>query len=278
MPEEKYTRCPACKTIFRVTPHQLAIRAGQVRCGQCQTVFDGNAQLLPVAAPVRHSDDEYDEATMGPATMTLRMPHASPAGPAAAAPAGVEPAAATIAGMAARPATYNERFSWPEQERKRRSASVLYAVGVPLLVLLLAGQAVYHFRDTVAARWPVMRPALLGLCRLAGCAIEPVREIDSLSIEASDLQADPAHRGLLVLTATLRNRAGWALSYPYVELTLTDARDQTVARRALLPAEYAGGTVDVAGGIPANGEVPIKLFIDASATSQAGYRLYLFYP
>ena len=69
-----------------------------------------------------------------------------------------------------------------------------------------------------------------------------------LSIEASDLQADPAHRGLLILTATLRNRAAWPLAYPYLELTLTDAQDRVVVRRALAPADYAGGTVDLAAG------------------------------
>ena len=41
MAEEKFTRCPGCNTIFRVTPPQLALRAGQVRCGHCRTVFDG---------------------------------------------------------------------------------------------------------------------------------------------------------------------------------------------------------------------------------------------
>ena len=65
---------------------------------------------------------------------------------------------------------------------------------------------------------------------------------------------------------------------PYLELTLTDASDQVVVRRALPPAEYAGGTADVGTGIAANGEAVVRLFIDASATTQAGYRLYLFYP
>ncbi len=99
-----------------------------------------------------------------------------------------------------------------------------------------------------------------------------------LSIEASDLQADPAHRGLLILTATLRNRATWPLAYPHLELTLTDAQDRVVVRRALAPADYAGGTADLQKGIAPNGEVALKVFIDASATSQAGYRLYMFYP
>jgi hypothetical protein len=81
-----------------------------------------------------------------------------------------------------------------------------------------------------------------------------------------------------MLTATLRNRAGWALAYPHLELTLTDAQDQVVVRRALAPAEYVGAGADLVGGIPANSEVAVKLFIDASATTQAGYRLYAFYP
>jgi glycine hydroxymethyltransferase len=39
------TACPLCSTVFRVTPEQLRVRAGKVRCGQCQGVF--NALLKP---------------------------------------------------------------------------------------------------------------------------------------------------------------------------------------------------------------------------------------
>lgn len=34
------TRCPHCRTTFRVTPDQLKIRQGRVRCGSCQAVFN----------------------------------------------------------------------------------------------------------------------------------------------------------------------------------------------------------------------------------------------
>ena len=61
-------------------------------------------------------------------------------------------------------------------------------------------------------------------------------------------------------------------------MTLTDAQDRVVVRRALAPADYAGGTADLPAGIAPNGEVAVKMFIDASATAQAGYRLYMFYP
>ena len=169
------------------------------------------------------------------------------------------------------------------QRARRRGAraSLLYAVAIVLLVLLVAAQAAFHFRDAIVdvlARRPV--PRFARLCAVAGCAIRPLRDaaMSHLSIEASDLQADPAHRGLLILTATLRNRAGWPLAYPHLELTLTDAQDRIVVRRALAPADYAGGTADLQRGIAPNGEIALKVFIDASATSQAGYRLYMFYP
>ena len=71
-------------------------------------------------------------------------------------------------------------------------------------------------------------------------------------IEASDLQADPAHRGLLILTATIRNRAPYAIGYPHLELTLTDAQDQVVVRRALAPADYVSGTANTPAGIAGN--------------------------
>jgi len=49
-------------------------------------------------------------------------------------------------------------------------------------------------------------------------------------------------------------------------------------RRALAPPDYMRGIVDLTHGIPGNGEAQVKLFVDASATTQAGYRLYLFFP
>ena len=151
-------------------------------------------------------------------------------------------------------------------------------IAIPALAAALVLQALFHFRDALAAHAPSTKPMLTRACALVGCAIHPLKDVAALSIDASDLQADPAHRGLLILTATIRNRAPYAIGYPHLELTLTDAQDQVVVRRALGPPDYVSGTANTAAGIAGNGEVPVKLFIDASATSQAGYRLYLFFP
>jgi len=278
MLEEQYTRCPGCRTIFRVTPQQLAIREGQVRCGHCQTVFDGNANMISLAPQPRAAPagDDIDEAALGPPTVTLRSAQAlKPAvseTPPPSAPSGET-------GEAIGEIAYEERFAWSQRKKRRgRKLNGLMAVAIPLLVLLLFTQVAIHFRDAIAAHWPAASPALTRACVALGCAVRPLRDASGLAIDGSDLQADPAHKGLLILTATVRNRAPWPVAHPNIELTLTDAQDQPVVRRALTPSEYAGGTADLKNGIPPNGETAVKLFIDASATMQSGYRLFLFYP
>lgn len=280
--EEKYTRCPGCKTIFRVTPQQLAIRSGQVRCGHCQTVFDGLTALVSLA-PRPRQEPELDEAALGPPTVTLRSAQALQPAPEDSA----ERPEPSVRGSRAEPVeaaqpkseiAYATRFAWQEKKQRRRLPAWAYAAMLPVLVLLLAAQALFHFRDAIAAHWPMTKPALIRLCAVARCEVRPLQDISALSIEASDLQADPAHRGLLILTLTIRNRAPFALGYPYVELTLSDTQERVVVRRAFSPQDYLSGAADPGNGFAANSELAIKLFIDASATSQAGYQVYLFYP
>jgi len=46
------TRCPQCSTSFRITPEQLRAKAGKVRCGHCQAIFDAFDSLIDDTGPV----------------------------------------------------------------------------------------------------------------------------------------------------------------------------------------------------------------------------------
>ena len=275
MPAEKFTRCPSCRTVFRVTAAQLEMRGGQVRCGHCKAVFDGHEHMISLAprSPEEEAHDD-DEMALGPPTVTLRS--AQSLTPAA------QPLSATAAAARAHFDIDEDDAAPPPVKpappSPRRWQRVLWGAAIPLLALALLLQAVFHFRDAVASRWPAANPALTRMCDVVGCVLRPMREITDLSIDSSDLQADPAHKGLLILSATIRNRAAHALGYPYLELTLSNAQDQIVVRRAFAPGEYLSGAANLDSGIAGNAELTVKLFIDASTTSQAGYQVYLFYP
>lgn len=160
----------------------------------------------------------------------------------------------------------------------RRGARWAYAVMALLLAITLAGQAIYHFRHSLAAEYPRLRPHLSAACVAIGCAIDPLHNKDDITIEAHDLQADPAHQGLLILQTTLRNQSRHSIAFPHMELELNDLGGRPIVRRIFAPVEYAGGAADFTNGMPANAEWNVKIFLDASSVSAGGYNLYLFYP
>ena len=293
MSEPVITRCPGCRTAFRVTPEQLALREGQVRCGQCRAVFDANDHLVAGPARAPEAVEAAPTAKANEAPPPQRAAEAAPAEANEAAPQAAEagtPITETVERAGAQPSAHADadadalvpldgarQHEWRPRKRLRERQSALYALAAVALVVLLGAQALFEYRDALAAHAPFTRPVLDAACRMAGCAIAPLRDASALLIEASDLEADPAHKGLLKLSATVRNRAPYPIAYPHLELTLTDAAENVVARRAFPPATYVEPGAP-SSGIAPNGEVLVRLYLDASATSQAGYRVYLFYP
>ena len=45
-PSDQATRCPACKTVFRVVADQLRVSEGWVRCGRCTHVFNAAENMV----------------------------------------------------------------------------------------------------------------------------------------------------------------------------------------------------------------------------------------
>jgi predicted Zn finger-like uncharacterized protein len=75
-----------------------------------------------------------------------------------------------------------------DDRRKRRSRSGLWGVATLLVLLLLIGQAIWSFRDSIAANMPATRPALEKACALFGCRVGYLRDPARLSIESSSLE------------------------------------------------------------------------------------------
>lgn len=158
---------------------------------------------------------------------------------------------------------------------QKRKATITIAV---LLVLLLFAQGIHFFRHTLAASLPGLKPMLNGYCALLSCTVDLPRELDALSIESSELEADAKLVNVITLHALLRNRSGHAQAWPSLELTLTDLRDQVIARRAFHPADYLRDKEALQKGIGRNREQEIALHLDTSDLRPSGYRLLLFYP
>jgi predicted Zn finger-like uncharacterized protein len=290
-----YTRCPHCDTYFRVSREQLQASSGQVCCGRCQRVFDAFATLssqLPAAAagsarapggpePSSSTPSVPPEPQHSPLSAASRAPNppreqpdasTQPTPPPVSAiPTASEPGGPEIL-------TLPDDLFGPGAMRPDAGRRWPWALGNALLLLALLVQGLFFFATELAVRLPQFRPQLTEACRWLGCAVALPRVPDQLFIEASDLQVlNVARPGEVLLTATVRNRAGVTQELPLIELTLTDALNQTTARKVFYPADYMDKAQPQEQGIGANQEIPVKLYLDTGDIKPAGYRLYLFF-
>ncbi|HUN67597.1 MAG TPA: DUF3426 domain-containing protein, partial [Burkholderiales bacterium] len=155
-----------------------------------------------------------------------------------------------------------------------------WALGALLALIGLAAQCALYFRTEIAVLLPETRIHLAAACAALGCDLKLPRRPKLMAIESSDLQADGRRDNLIVLNAVLRNQAPFAQEYPALELTLTDERDEALARRVLLPADYLAGTASsqIAQGMGAGADAALRVFFDTGGLRAVGYRMYLFFP
>lgn len=278
------TQCPECSTCFKVSQNQLDAYEGLVRCGRCQAVFNATAHLR---------DDEPSPQLDLPIMQEEAQPTviASPSeqSPEAKIPDESEPTAEKTGlkqDKALPPVTLAQHITIDEgalerhlaaPKKKKKKRRWPWVIGCLLLLILLLAQAAYFFRIELAARLPGLKPALTSYCALLKCTIPLPRKIELISIESSDLEADPVLANIITLHAILRNQAPYAQAYPDFELTFTDTQDRVVARRTFKPGEYLKPEDNEKQGLASNRESSIRVRLDTTDLKPTGYRLFLYY-
>ena len=264
------TQCPTCKTRFKVSQEQLDAHQGLVRCGRCQSVFNATEYLqdnpnssqldLPLAPEIL---PDFEVPVEIPVEVAPEPPPT---------PLNVDLQIETS------PRAEHKYLELQDVEPVRKKRNGLWLAGILLLVVILFAQTAYFFRIELAANQPGLKPLLLSYCQLLRCSVPLPQKADLMSIESSDLEANPAQPNIITLNVQLSNHATYAQTYPNLELTLTDSQDRPLAIRTFRPVEYLRKDDDERQGLAANHELSVKLNLDTNDLKPAGYRLLLFYP
>lgn len=162
-----------------------------------------------------------------------------------------------------------------EREARWQGSGVRKAL-VALTLLLAAGlaaQMAHQFRDGLAARMPAVEPALQLWCRWTGCTIDAPRRLDQIVVESTAL-AKGATAEVFRLSIVLRNKAPTVAALPWIDLSLTDANGQLVARRAMNPDDFRTSSKMIRAGA----EVNLQAALSTGAWRVTGYTVEIFYP
>jgi predicted Zn finger-like uncharacterized protein len=238
------THCPQCDTAFKVSPQQLELAKGWVRCGRCAHVFE--------------------------AALHFETPPDIPAPPlpSADAPSLFRAAMATAEAIPqVKPALANASTD----EKMDPALPLGWLVGAGVLVLAFLMQWVVAQRNWLVAEEPALRPVLSALC---ACEVTWPREPEAVLIESSSFTESP--QGGYTVQLRLKNTQHHPVAMPALELSLTDLQDQVLVRRVFTAEELSGKD-----HVQALRDVRSTLNFDLDEkVSQrvTGFRAFVFYP
>ncbi len=222
-----YTQCPACLTTFKVTPAQLKISQGMVRCGICSAIFHAEQRLLQiaaketsetVAAPTSSKKNKRGRTNKNKSGLKHSARHAQ----------SDDALLSDIPIITERRAVARERSAWK---------TALWSLANLSLALLLTGQFMFFYHDELG-RIPAWRPAMTQFCQRAGCELLPLQDIGQIELLQTSIAPHPQYENALRIRTTLVNRASFAQTYPLIEVSLTNNAGNVIARRNFSSAQY----------------------------------------
>ncbi len=230
-----YVQCPACLTTFKVTLAQLEVRGGLVRCGICSSIFQAEERLLQMPPPAspeaaataqeetpsskKHRRKRAEKSRRR--TDRRRSDKIKSLNSKLAKEADI-PTITELSGLV-RP-----RFRW---------SAVFWGMGDVLLLVLLAVQFVFFYRDELAMN-PAWRPWVVEFCRYADCELRPQQDIARIELLQTTIAPHPQYENALRIRTTLVNRAAFRQASPWLEVSLTSNAGTVLARRTFAPAQY----------------------------------------
>lgn len=265
-----YTQCPACLTTFKVTPAQLEARGGMVRCGICSAVFHAEQRLLQVQPETKPAKTAQEVTATKNDKRRSAVKNRRRSGRRRSDKLQV------IDEKLAHEADFPTITKQPLFARPRlHISSLLWGFGSLTLLMLLAGQFGYFYRNELATI-PEWRPYLVDICLYAGCELRPLRDVGRIELLQTSIAPHPQYENALRIRATLVNRAAFRQAYPWMEVSLTSNAGNVIARRAFSPIQYSETPLE--GALTPNVVATALLDITNPDGKAVGYEIRLVTP
>ena len=199
-----YTQCEQCKAIFRVNMREVTVAKGQLRCGECNAIFNAT-KSLSTTMPASFKELESAEKTANIDTHKELIPPHIEKRSVQATPLKFTVKENKKASKSIKSSVTKKTINW----------SILAAL---FLLLSLVAQVAYN-----------KRYLFLGT---------PLHEPEKIQMLNHNIFAHPNEPDVLLISAQIENIAKKAQPYPVLELSLKDTQSTLIAFRRFLPKDY----------------------------------------
>jgi predicted Zn finger-like uncharacterized protein len=141
-----------------------------------------------------------------------------------------------------------------------------------VLLLVLAGQLVNHFRGMLATV-PSVGPTVRAVYGALGIPIVPrwnVRAYQARQLGATVSGSNPRQ---ITVRASIANRGPWPLPLPLLRVTLQDRYGRTIAARDISPRDYLPTSAPPAAMLPAGGRIDAIVAFENPGPQAIGFEI-----
>ena len=250
-----FTRCHACHTVHPINAELLARGGGKFRCGKCHKINNALEALF----------DQWPEASQQGAR------------------AGDLPEL----GIMLAPGGRGENPDNPEETANGSDASggptgyqpprnawirVLWITTAVVLTLVISFYLAVFFQLPVLNQ-PWLQPVLITLGIKQAANASPASNAEAIELLARTMEPHPSRPGVLLLTASIVNRADVRQPYPDVDVTLVDIGGRRLSRKLFKPGDYLTRSAELRSGMAPGGHLTFSLEIEDPGNEATGFEL-----
>lgn len=145
------------------------------------------------------------------------------------------------------------------QEPRNAGVSVFWLGCAILLLIGLAAQAGWHYKDPLLKRYPAAVPYAERACVVLGCELNQVEALEPIQLVSRDVRTHPRYENALLVNASMVNTGPETISFPTVQLGLFDPTGTAIGIRQFAPQEYLDKSIEIDTGIPPGRSVHVVL-------------------
>lgn len=241
MEDSLLTKCPHCKTLFRIQHDHLAVADGEVRCGVCFKVFNAQAEGLAygehdtVTLSSTSEKKEQSKTSKEEAAQLVRNLELKEREKQAEKEIATQPDAATIDLLTIEEESVEQIFSSPH--RKSMDRPWLWGTLSILSMLLLATQWLVLNHEQYSAN-PKWRPWYQAVCQTLGCELNLFTAPEQIKTERLAIKSHPDYLNVLVVDLIISNQAPFPQAMPTLDIAFYDINGATLSSRRFQPPEY----------------------------------------
>jgi predicted Zn finger-like uncharacterized protein len=158
----------------------------------------------------------------------------------------------------------------PPRSRFQRWRWALFVIAF----VLIAVQVVWYLLPSWIAN-PEQRWLPEQVCKIAGCKLEPLRDLSQLLLTNVVVRAHPERPEVRQIDLLLVNSGTFDQAFPDIEITFSTPAGDRVAWKRFTPAQYLGGDMKDATAIPKKTPVRISLEVTDPGTLAYSYEITL---